>query len=110
MSNRFEVLGHEERTEGTEESEEETETASRGKNQGKHKRRAVKRAAERAVQQAAQAKRGRVEYGFSADFRPRRRQFRTENDESVQNRFVWVADDSYSSSIVLTPEMFPVLK
>jgi hypothetical protein len=78
--------------------------------QGKHKRRAVKRAAERAAQQAAQAKRGRVEYGFSADFHPRRRQFRTENDESAQNRFVWFADDSHSSSIVLTPEMFPALK
>jgi hypothetical protein len=106
MSNRFDVLGFEEGTEG---SEEETVTLNCGKNQGKHKRRAAKRAAERAVQQAAQAKRGRVEYGFLADFRPRR-EFRVESDESAQNRFGCVADDSNSSSIVLTPEMFPALK
>jgi hypothetical protein len=98
VTNRFEVLRVEEGTDET--------TVVCGKNQGKHKRRAMKRAA----QQEAQAKRGRIDYGFVSDFRQRRRQFNIVNDESAHNRFVWYSDSSLFPSIVLTPEMFPPLK
>jgi hypothetical protein len=107
MSNRFVWLADEE-----EESRTEVASVLPGKNAAKHKRRAAKRAAERVAKLEAQAKRGRVEYPR------RRRQFHVENDESVENRFVWYSDSathsssslSSASSVILTPDMFPTLK